>query len=160
MVISIDIGTSYSSVCLLTPEGKAEPVETTTGISIYGGKYSLPSAVFVDENGKVLVGQAAMNSRRRMPQNFRSEFKRDLGQDIPIVLGDRRFLPEDLYTELVLHIKGCVEKQGMEEVEKAYITYPASFGKAKRERITQAARKAGLFNTELVDEPTAAAMQN
>lgn len=158
MIISIDIGTSYSSVCLLTAEGKTEPVETTTGISIYGGKYSLPSAVFVDENGEVLVGQAAMNSRKKMPQNFRSEFKRDLGQDIPIMLGGRNFLPEDLYTELFRHMKGCAEKQGMEDVEKAYITYPASFGKTKRERITQAARKAGLFDIELVDEPTAAAM--
>ena len=37
------------------------------------------------------------------------------------------FLPEDLYTELFIHMKGCAEKQGMEEVEKAYITYPASF---------------------------------
>ena len=158
MVISIDIGTSYSSICLLNTEGKAEAVETTTGISIYGGKYSLPSAVFVDKNGQIVAGQAAMNNRKRMPQNFRSEFKRDLGQDIPIVLGDRMFLPEDLYTELFIHMKGCAEKQGMEEVEKAYITYPASFGKAKRERIIHAARNAGLFDTELVDEPTAAAM--
>ncbi len=60
MIISIDIGTSYSTVCLLNAEGKAEPVETSTGISIYGSKYSLPSAVFVEEDGKVLVGQAAI----------------------------------------------------------------------------------------------------
>ena len=51
----------------------------------------LPSAVFVDENGNILVGQAAMNSRKRIPQNFRMEFKRDLGQDIPVILGKREF---------------------------------------------------------------------
>lgn len=156
MVISIDIGTSYSSVCVLDKEGKVEPVEVSTGISIYGGKYSLPSAVFVDNDGTVLVGQAAMNSRKKMPQNFRSEFKRDIGQNIPVVLGNRSFLPEDFYTEIFLHMKKCVEKRGM--VDKAYITYPASFGKARREKIAQAARKAGLFDVELIDEPTAVAM--
>ena len=93
MIISIDIGTSYSSVCMRNEKGDAEPVETSTGFSIYGGKYSLPSAVFVEDSGNVLVGQAAMNSRERKPQNFRSEFKRDLGQNIPIVLGGRSFLP-------------------------------------------------------------------
>lgn len=89
MGISIDIGTSYSSVCIQDAKGEVEPVETSTGISIYGSKYSLPSAVFVEDNGEVLVGWAAMNSRKKKPQNFRSEFKRDLGRDIPIVLGDR-----------------------------------------------------------------------
>lgn len=75
MIISIAIGTSYSSVCLRKGENQAEPVETSMGISIYGSKYSLPSAVFVDEDGQVLVGQAAMNSRKKKPQNFRSEFR-------------------------------------------------------------------------------------
>jgi molecular chaperone DnaK (HSP70) len=43
-------------------------------------------------------------------------------------------------------------------VDKAYITYPASFGRTRQEKITQAAKKAGLFDVELIDEPTAAAM--
>lgn len=158
MIISIDIGTSYSSVCMLDREGKAVPVEVSTGISIYGGKYSLPSAVFVDADGTVLVGQAAMNSRKKMPQNFRSEFKRNIGQNVPIVLGNRSFLPEDLYTEIFLHMKKCAEKRGKGVVDKAYITYPASFGRAKQEKIIQAAKKAGLFHVELIDEPAAAAM--
>ncbi len=158
MIISIDIGTSYSSVCMKNKEGKAEPVETSTGISIYGSKYSLPSAVFVEEDGNILVGQAAMNSRRRMPQNFRSEFKRDLGQNIPIVLGNRSFLPEELYAEMFRHMAACAQKSGTGNIEKAFITYPASYGKSKREKIQQAAKNAGLFDTELIDEPTAAAM--
>ncbi len=158
MIISIDIGTSYSSVCMKNKEGKSEPVETSTGISIYGSKYSLPSAVFVEEDGNILVGQAAMNSRKKKPQNFRSEFKRDLGQNIPIVLGNRSFLPEELYTEMFRHMAACAQKSGTGNIEKAFITYPASYGKSKREKIQQAAKNAGLFDAELIDEPTAAAM--
>lgn len=158
MIISIDIGTSYSSLCFKNSEGKAQPIEISTGLSIYGGKYSLPSAVFVNDDGSVIVGQAAMNSRKLKPQNFRAEFKRDLGQSVPIVLGDRSFLPEDLYTELFLHMKSCIKKISNEEIEKVYITHPASFGQTKKEKIEKAAKNAGFYNIVLLDEPTAAAM--
>ena len=158
MIISIDIGTSYSSICMLGPDGKAHPVDVSTGASMFGSKYSLPSAVFVEDSGKVLVGQAAMNSRKHKPQNFRMEFKRNLGEDIPILLGGRSFKPEALYTELFRHMKSCAEKVSGEAVEKAYLTYPASYGEKRREKLSSAAKAAGLFDLELVDEPTAAAM--
>ena len=156
MIISIDIGTSYSSLCYLNKEEKAQPIEIATGMSIYGSKYSLPSAIFVEDSGNVLIGQAAMNMRKLKPQNFRAEFKRELGQNIPIVLGKKSFLPEDIYTEMFRHMKSCAEKYG--KIEKAIITYPASYRQKKCEKIQKAAKNAGLFNVELIDEPTAAAM--
>ncbi len=158
MIISIDIGTSYSRVCLLNLDGRRKTIDISSRIGIYGEEYSIPSVVFVDDNDKVLVGQEAMNGYKKMPQNFRSEFKRDLGQNFPIVLGNKNFLPEDFYMELFRHMKEYAEEQWMGEIEKAYITFPSSFGKTKREKIVQAARKAGLFDTELVDELTAVAM--
>lgn len=67
MTISIDVGTSNSSVFYLDGEGKPQPVNVRTGMSMYGGDYSLPSAVFVEPGGNILVGQAAMNSRKKIP---------------------------------------------------------------------------------------------
>lgn len=158
MKVSIDIGTSYSSICILGPDGKVLPVEIGTGASIYGSKHSLPSAVFLEDSGNLLVGQAAMNNRKRKPQNFHMEFKRELGQDIPVILGDTGFQPEQFYTALFRHMKDSARKVRDEEIDLAYLTYPATYGQKKRERITRAAQAAGLFQTELVDEPTAAAM--
>ena len=158
MIASIDIGTSYSGICILGPDGKAQPVDISTGASMFGSKYSLPSAVFVDENGDVLVGQAAMNSRKHKPQNFRMEFKRNLGEEIPILLGERSFRPEELYTELFRHMKARAEKVSNESIKKVYLTYPASYGEKRREKLRAAAKAAGLFDLELVDEPTSAAM--
>ena len=158
MIVSIDIGTSYSSICMLGPDGKAHPVDISTGASMFGSKYSLPSAVFVEDDGNILVGQAAMNSRKHKPQNFHKEFKRDLGQDIPVLLGGRSFKPEELYTELFRHMKERAEKLTEEPIDRAYLTYPASYGKQRREKLCAAANAAGLFDLELVDEPTAAAM--
>ena len=157
MIAGIDIGTSYSSICVLDGNGKIQPVETATGVSMYGSKYSLPSAVFADDDGTVLVGQAAMNNRRNKPGQFCMEFKRNLGQDIPIFLGNHSFLPEDLYREIFIHMKNCVKKAYGEDITQAYVTCPASFGKKKREKVMAAAKAAGLFQVSLVDEPTAAA---
>lgn len=158
MIVSIDIGTSYSSICIVEQDGSARPVDISTGASMYGSKFSLPSAVYVEDDGSILVGQAAMNSRKRKPQNFRMEFKRDLGQDVPVLLGNRSFQPEELYTEMFRHMKERAERSAGEKIERAYLTYPASFGKARKEKVISAARAAGLFDVKLVDEPTAAAM--
>lgn len=158
MIVGIDIGTSYSSICVLGSDGKKIPVDISTGISVYGSKYSMPSAVFVDEKGNVLLGQSAMNSRIRLPQNFRMEFKRELGQDIPVILGPRKFLVRELYTEMYRYMTRKAEQAHGEPIEKAILTYPASYGTKKRQQIQDAAKAAGLFQTELVDEPTAAAM--
>ena len=159
MIASIDIGTTYSSICILGPDGKAQPVDISTGASMFGSKYSLPSAVFIEEGGGILVGQAAMTSRKHKPQNFRNEFKRHLGEDFPLLVGERSFRPEALYTELFRHMKARAEKLTGESIEKAYLTYPASYGKKRREKLRAAANAAGLFDLELVDEPTAAAMR-
>lgn len=158
MIVSIDIGTSYSSMCMIRPDGEIKPVDIGTGFSSYGSEYSLPSAVYIEEDGNVLVGQAALNGRLKKPENFFMEFKRRIGQNIPILIGNRSFMPEDFYTIFFRHMKKCVRRISGEQIEKAYLTYPASFGKKKKEKIIEAAKAAGLFDIELVDEPTAAAM--
>lgn len=158
MIVSIDIGTSYCTACFVGPDGRLQNLELGTGASMFGTPYSLPSAIFVEEDGTVLVGQAAMNSRMRDPQRFRMEFKRELGSSIPIVLGQRRFLTEDIYTEIFRHIISRARAVSGEEIEEAYLTYPASYGRTKQELIKKAARAAGLFHIKMVDEPTAAAM--
>lgn len=158
MIAGIDIGTSYSSLCILGTDKKAVPVDISTGTGMYGSKYSLPSAIFVEESGKILVGQAAMNSRKRAPQNFCMEFKRNFGQEIPVILGNRHFLPRELYTEMFRHMAECVVKNYGEKIDKAFITYPASFSKNKKEQLIAAARAAGLFDVVLIAEPVAAAM--
>ncbi len=161
MIIGIDIGTSYSSVCMLGKNGEAVPVDIATGLG-YGDKYSLPSAVFLEEkqgDNTLLIGQAAMNSRAIKPSRFRMEFKRLLGQKFPVMLGESQFMPEEFYTEFFRHMKKCVEKISIDKnIDMAYITYPASFDKVKKEKIEWAAHMAGFNEITLVDEPTAAAM--
>ena len=157
MIVGIDIGTSYSSICVLKPDGHAEPVYVSTGVSIYGNEFSLPSAVFVNENGNILVGQAACALRFKKPENFKNEFKRDFGQDKPYQIGNRQLLPHDLYREIFIHLKSCIEKlDSTKPIEKAWITHPASYNSGRKQLLVKAANRAGIMNVELMDEPTAA----
>jgi len=157
MKVGIDLGTSYSSISILNKEGKAEPVNVSTGISVFGDNYSLPSAVFA-ENGKLIVGQAAIVSRMKNLENFKSEFKRDLGQNIPYQLGEMQLMPDDLYRELFIHLKKCAEQYAGESIQLACITHPANYNDRKKVLVINAAKKAGLLNVVLLDEPTAAAI--
>lgn len=156
MIAGIDIGTSYSSICILNKDGKAEPVKISTGLAMYGNDVSLPSAVFVD-NETVLVGQAAYNSRMKASENFKSEFKRDFGQEVPYHLGCTQIMPEDLYKELFVHMKTCAEGYAGTPIQFAYITHPARFSEKQKNLLKLSASRAGLLNTALLEEPVAAA---
>ena len=155
--IGIDIGTSYSSVCILNENGQPERVKIATGTSVFGDSYSLPSAVFLEQDGRLLLGQAAFASRMRAPQNFKAEFKRDLGQQAPYLLGGKSYLPEDLYKEFFIHIKKCVDEYMHESVTSATVTFPAMFNENKKKLVEKAAKAAGLLDVKLIDEPSAAA---
>ncbi len=155
--IGIDIGTSYSSVCILNENGQPERVKIATGTSVFGDSYSLPSAVFLEQDGRLLLGQAAFASRMRAPQNFKAEFKRDLGQQAPYLLGGKSYLPEDLYKEFFIHIKKCVDEYMHESVTSTTVTFPAMFNENKKKLIEKAAQTAGFLDVKLIDEPSAAA---
>jgi TPR repeat protein len=158
LTVGIDIGTSFSSISILDQDGKAQPVKVANGTGVFGDSYSMPSAVFIDQNGNILIGQLAVSARMKNPSCFKGEFKRDLGQQIPYNLGGLQLMPEDLYKEYFIHFKRCAEAAAGEKIGKAYITYPANFGKRKRELVEYAAKLAGLLEVELIDEPTAAAL--
>lgn len=157
MIVGIDIGTSYSSIAIQGGDGKAKPVIVANGAYAFGDKASLPSAIFVEEDGDILIGQLAMTSRMKNPSNFLAEFKRDLGLDVPMILGPLQLLPQDIYTEYFRYLIQCAQKTSGETISQARICYPANYTRKKIELIQQAAQRAGLLNVELIDEPTAAA---
>lgn len=158
MRLGIDIGTSYTSACILTPTGTAQPIDIATGECEMGSKYSMPTAVFAADDGRLLVGQLAVNSRRRNPSHYRAEFKRNLGESIPIILGDSQYTVCQLYTELLAHIVECVKRVSNEQIDDLVLTYPACYEQLRKDILIEAAKNAGLFNVSLVDEPTAAAL--
>src|SRR5688572_14536041 len=61
---------------------------------------SAPSTIFVAD-GELLFGEAAERRGLARPERLVREFKRRIGDDVPIVVGDQRFAPEELYARMV-----------------------------------------------------------
>ncbi len=154
--LGIDFGTCYSSAALLL-EGIPSPVP----VPLTSG-YSLPSSVFISEDGSVLVGQAAENVRQKSPHRYRREFKRDLGSPDPYTFGNSFMLPEDLVAEVLKKLKSESEKiaqgRGQQCLNEAIIAVPATYTLYKRNLMRKAGEKAGFTQVELLEEPMAAAI--
>ena len=156
-VLGIDFGTSYSSIATIE-NGKPVAIKTATAMGTSGDSFSMPTSVYVEESGNILVGQAAEMKRGLNPGRYKSEFKRDLGHAVPFLLGDKRFLPEDLCVEILRYFRETAASYLNGPAEKVFITHPANFGAHKQELLKTAALRAGFPKIELLDEPTAAAI--
>ena len=152
MYLGIDFGTTFSSAALFV-NGEIKRVKEPMRSG-----YSYPSSAFVDKEGKVFVGQAAENQRGQDPNSYRREFKRDLGQKTPSSLGSRKFLPEDLVSEMLKVLKQEAEEMVNHRIESATVTIPASYAGYRAELMEQAARDAGFKQVQLLSEPVASAI--
>lgn len=157
-VLGIDLGTSLCSAAVIE-EGKAVPLRIGTAASLLiGDSYCMPSSVFIEEDGRFLLGQAADNSRMKNPVRYRKEFKRDLGASQPYHLGNMELMPEDLYKELLKYFRLTAEERLGGSIERVVITHPANYAGYKKELIKKSAIRSGFSQIELIDEPTAAAI--
>ncbi|MDO4642927.1 MAG: molecular chaperone HscC [Cardiobacteriaceae bacterium] len=151
-ILGIDLGTTNSLVAYWH-EGKAQLIRNALG------QVLTPSVVSVDEDGSILVGQAARERLISHPQATAASFKRFMGSQKRYRLGKRQeFSPEEL-SALVLHaLKADAEAALGTTVHDAVITVPAYFNDTQRKATRQAAELAGLNIRRLLNEPTAAAM--
>lgn len=154
MLLGIDFGTCNSSAALML-NGSLKLVKEPMK-----GGYSFPSSVYLTEQGEILVGIAADNNRLSDLSRYRREFKRELGTNEPVQLGDRSFLPEELVAEVLRKLKSESEKMlppGRGAIKNVVITVPATYQQHKRSLMQKAAQAAGFSYVKLLEEPVAAA---
>jgi len=122
------------------------------------GEVLTPSAVSLDKDGSVLIGNAALQRRVTHPELTATEFKRDMGSTRTFRLGAQSFTPEQLSALILKSLKADAESALGEAVTHAVISVPAYFNDTQRNATVAAARLADLNVTRLVNEPTAAAI--
>lgn len=151
MTVGIDLGTTNSLVAVWRDDAP-QLVRNALGNVI------TPSVVSLDEQGRVLVGQAARERLQTHPQLTAALFKRYMGSAQEISLGTRKFRPEELSALVLRSLKEDVERTFGETVTEAVISVPAYFSDAQRKATRIAGELAGLKVEKLVNEPTAAAL--
>jgi molecular chaperone HscC len=151
MIIGIDLGTTHS-LAAVWKDGRPQLVVNPLGT------YLTPSCVSIDEDGSVLVGQAARDRLQTHPGSTAALFKRYMGSDKTFQLGARSYRPEELSSLVLRSLKADAEALLGEAVTEAVITVPAYFSDSQRKATRIAGQLAGLKVERLVNEPTAAAL--
>jgi Fe-S protein assembly chaperone HscA len=172
-IVGIDLGTTNSLVAI---------VENGTPRVIPGpdGSQLVPSVIYFDEGGKVIIGNGAREKMVEKPKNTVFSIKRFMGKGIEDVRPDlpllpfqvspesehiirlkvfgRDYTPPELSAFILRDLKRNAETALGEEIKNAVITVPAYFNDAQRQATKDAGRIAGLDVLRIVNEPTAASL--
>jgi molecular chaperone HscC len=151
MIVGIDLGTTNSLIGAYTARG---PVLFSNAL----GDLLTPSVVSVDEDGRVIVGQAAHDRLVSHADVSVAAFKRWMGSSRETTLGKRSFRPEELSALLLRSLLADAEAALGEKVTEAVISVPAYFSDAQRKATRAAGELTGIKVERLINEPTAAAL--
>ena len=150
-LIGIDLGTT-NSLCAVFRDGQPTLIANSVGSLL------TPSVVGLLPDAQIVVGAAAKELRVTQPERCVSCFKRWMGSDKSIPLGDRSFTPVELSSFVLRSLREDAEHFLGEEVTEAVITVPAYFNDHQRSATKQAGQLAGLKVRRILNEPTAAAL--
>ena len=117
-----------------------------------------PSAVSIDDEGRVLTGLAARERQSTHASQTATAFKRYIGTNRQIKLGSKSYRAEELSAFMLKSLKRDAEAFLGEPITEAVITVPAYFNNKQRTATRNAGEMAGLKVERLINEPTAAAL--
>jgi molecular chaperone HscC len=137
MIVGIDLGTTNSLVAVWR-DGEAQLIPNALG------QVLTPSAVSLAETGEIVVGLAARERLSTHPRRSVAAFKRMMGTNRIVTLGDRDFRPEELSALVLRSLKADAEAWLGEPVHEAVITVPVYFSDAQRKATRAAGEIAGL----------------
>lgn len=153
-VYGIDLGTTYSVISTLDDNGMPEIVANQDE-----GSNLLASAVYFQEGGDPVVGEVAKNQKDIEPERVVEFVKRYIGKpDASTYEFDGvTYDPITISSLILKRMKEYANAQG-HDVKNVVITCPAYFGNEERTATKQAGLIAGLNVLNIVNEPTAAAL--
>lgn len=174
-IVGIDLGTTNSLVAYIH-EGQAQIIRDPQGLQSL-----VPSIVYFDKNGRVIVGNDAKSHLTDSPERTIRSVKRLMGKSYEDVMGesqklsyeivdsgkeslvkikidDKFYTPVELSAQILSELKRRAELHLNTSISKAVITVPAYFNDAQRQATRDAGKLAGLDVLRIVNEPTAASL--
>jgi Fe-S protein assembly chaperone HscA len=174
-IVGIDLGTTNSLVAFMQGDSPVV-IPGEDGLNL------VPSVIALDENDRIVVGNAARKYLIETPERAVYSVKRLMGRGLEdvkpelklfpfqladdlasgevlrIKLGDKTFTPPEISAFILRQLKRNAERFFGAPVTKAVITVPAYFNDTQRQATKDAGRIAGLEVLRLVNEPTAASL--
>lgn len=145
-VLSVDLGTA-NTVAVLSDHGV---------VDVDGGP-TMPSSVYLDEDGSLRVGREADRRSRQDPSRYEPNPKRHIDK-ATIKLGEQNLPTNDalaaIYARVMEAVTALLKGEHLDEIR---LTHPAEWGPTRRNRLLSSARLAGMTG-ELVPVPEAIAV--
>jgi len=176
IIVGIDLGTTNSLIAIIHPDTK-QP----TALREHNTSSLVPSVIYFDETGNVIVGEEARKKLISESQNTIFSAKRLMGKSyndikdnaaffsykviddntgslVKVQVGNKFYTPIDLSSFILKELKQRAEHILKTPVNKAVITVPAYFNDAQRQATRDAGKLAGLDVLRIINEPTAASL--
>lgn len=145
-VLSVDLGTA-NTVAVLSDHGV---------VDVDGGP-TMPSSVYLDEDGTLRVGREAERRSRQDPSRYEANPKRHIDK-ATIKLGEQNLPVNDALAAIYARVMEAVTPllQGA-QLDEIRLTHPAEWGPSRRNKLLSSARLAGMTG-DLVPVPEAIAV--
>ncbi|CAN5394522.1 Fe-S protein assembly chaperone HscA [soil metagenome] len=176
VIVGIDLGTTNSLVSIIHP-GTKQPI----ALKEHNSSSLVPSVVYFDPSGNVVVGEDAKSKLISEPQHTIFSAKRLMGKSysdikentsffsykviddktdslVKVQVENKFYTPVDLSSFILKELKQRAEHILKTPVNKAVITVPAYFNDSQRQATRDAGKLAGLDVLRIVNEPTAASL--
>jgi molecular chaperone DnaK len=155
-VLAVDVGTSFTAAALVRISQNAQPVPESLPLGLRGT--AVPSVVYYPEEGPILVGEAAERRGLDSPERVVREFKRRVGDAVPIVVGTLSLPAEDVFATMASWVVDRAEEREGAPPSDIILSHPAAWGGHRTALILKALATKGLHKVTLISEPEAAAL--
>jgi Fe-S protein assembly chaperone HscA len=175
VIVGIDLGTTNSLVAFINQQKESIVINDTDKGKI------VPSVIYFDKSGEVLVGNDAKSYLETDPGHTIFSIKRLLGRSykdiahyqhffsytiidddqeslVKVKVDNTFYSPIELSALILKELKQRAEHALKTPVNKAVVTVPAYFNDAQRQATRDAGKLAGLDVLRIVNEPTAASL--
>ncbi|MFI7601329.1 PQQ-binding-like beta-propeller repeat protein [Actinoplanes sp. NPDC049681] len=150
--LGVDLGTTHTAAAV-SVGGRVEMIR------LGSRRLEIPSLVFLGDDGEVLIGEAAERRGSAEPSRLAREFKRRVGDPVPLLVGGSPLAAHTLMARLLRSVLQIAAGYQQSPPAVVTVTHPANWGPYKCELLGQAVRMAGVEDVRLLTEPEAAAVQ-
>jgi actin-like ATPase involved in cell morphogenesis len=151
-VLGIDVGTTWTAAAAFR-RGRVEIVALGTNQSP-----SVPTIVFRQPGQPPIIGDPAARRSATDPGMVARDFKRRVGDPVPLTLGGVPVSADQLYADVLSWVLQTVATQVGSRPAAVGVTHPANWGPYKLDLLRNAARVADLPDPVFLSEPEAAAI--
>lgn len=151
-IFGIDLGTTYSCIAYVDEYDKAVIIQNKEN------NLTTPSVVLFEDENRI-VGEEAKKLAKLYPTRVVEMVKRHMGEaNWRYDFGDKDYTAEEISSYILRKLAADAQEYLNIPVKDVVITCPAYFGASQREATAQAGLIAGLNVLEVINEPTAAAI--